>query len=170
MKTRIAVTPAAAYSGSIGQLWQAMRGMDIGALENLDDSRWHIPQSEGMRVPAVIFADRPLIEAMDDKVREQISNVARLPGIVGSAMAMPDAHWGYGFPIGGVAAMGTSSYVLAGTVAAERLSLSSACHGAGRAMSRHQAMRKWSGRQVVDESAVRRNGASPRKRRVHTRT
>ncbi len=57
-----------------------------------------------MRVPAIIFADRPLIEAMDEKVREQISNVARLPGIVGAALAMPDAHWGYGFPIGGVAA------------------------------------------------------------------
>ena len=57
-----------------------------------------------MRVPAVIYADEALIKSMDDKVREQICNVAMLPGIVEAAYAMPDAHWGYGFPIGGVAA------------------------------------------------------------------
>lgn len=57
-----------------------------------------------MRVPAVIYADESLIKSMDDKVREQICNVAMLPGIVDAAYAMPDAHWGYGFPIGGVAA------------------------------------------------------------------
>jgi len=57
-----------------------------------------------MNVPAVIYADSPLINRMDDKVYEQITNVARLPGIVTAAYAMPDAHWGYGFPIGGVAA------------------------------------------------------------------
>jgi tRNA-splicing ligase RtcB len=57
-----------------------------------------------MRVPAVIYADEPLLRAMDDKVLEQITNVATLPGIVGKAWVMPDAHWGYGFPIGGVAA------------------------------------------------------------------
>jgi tRNA-splicing ligase RtcB len=57
-----------------------------------------------MRVPAVIYGDRQLIEAMDHKVFEQLSNVATLPGIQQAAYAMPDAHWGYGFPIGGVAA------------------------------------------------------------------
>jgi len=57
-----------------------------------------------MRVPAVIYADAGLLESMDQKVYEQITNVASLPGIVGAAYAMPDAHWGYGFPIGGVAA------------------------------------------------------------------
>jgi tRNA-splicing ligase RtcB len=57
-----------------------------------------------MHVPAVIFASRELIEAMDDKVYQQVTNVARLPGIVRASYAMPDAHWGYGFPIGGVAA------------------------------------------------------------------
>ena len=50
------------------------------------------------------FAEEELIDGMDDKVAEQISNVASLPGIVEAAYAMPDAHWGYGFPIGGVAA------------------------------------------------------------------
>ena len=57
-----------------------------------------------MRVPAVIYADETLIRAMDSKVYEQVTNVATLPGIVQAAYAMPDAHWGYGFPIGGVAA------------------------------------------------------------------
>jgi tRNA-splicing ligase RtcB len=57
-----------------------------------------------MRVPAVIYADEGLIRDMDSKVSEQICNVAGLPGIVQAAYAMPDAHWGYGFPIGGVAA------------------------------------------------------------------
>jgi tRNA-splicing ligase RtcB len=57
-----------------------------------------------MRVPAIIFASEALLSDMDEKVLEQICNVAMLPGIVKAAYAMPDAHWGYGFPIGGVAA------------------------------------------------------------------
>src|SRR5512141_186531 len=57
-----------------------------------------------MRVPAIIYADESLIRDMDDKVYEQAANVATLPGIVQASYAMPDAHWGYGFPIGGVAA------------------------------------------------------------------
>jgi tRNA-splicing ligase RtcB len=78
--------------------------MDTGKLEQLDETRWRIPVTGSMRVPAIIFADRDLIEDMDEKVREQICNVCCLPGIVNSALVMPDAHWGYGFPIGGVAA------------------------------------------------------------------
>jgi tRNA-splicing ligase RtcB len=78
--------------------------MDTSNLQQLDENRWRVPATGNMRVPAVIFADRDLIEDMDDKVLEQISNVCRLPGIVSSALVMPDAHWGYGFPIGGVAA------------------------------------------------------------------
>jgi tRNA-splicing ligase RtcB len=57
-----------------------------------------------MRVPGVIYASESLIRDMDEKVREQVSNVATLPGIQRASYAMPDAHWGYGFPIGGVAA------------------------------------------------------------------
>jgi tRNA-splicing ligase RtcB (3'-phosphate/5'-hydroxy nucleic acid ligase) len=57
-----------------------------------------------MRVPAIIYADEGLLRDIDDKVYEQAANVATLPGIVGASYAMPDAHWGYGFPIGGVAA------------------------------------------------------------------
>jgi tRNA-splicing ligase RtcB len=65
---------------------------------------WRAEPSGAMRVPAVIYADDALLQQMDDKVFEQVANVATLPGIVGAAYAMPDAHWGYGFPIGGVAA------------------------------------------------------------------
>ncbi|MDQ7250508.1 RtcB family protein [Dongia sedimenti] len=65
---------------------------------------WRAEPSGAMRVPAIIYADDALMLAMDDKVFDQVTNVAMLPGIVGAAYAMPDAHWGYGFPIGGVAA------------------------------------------------------------------
>jgi tRNA-splicing ligase RtcB len=78
--------------------------MNIEQLKQVSDFEWHITPSGKMRVPAVIYADRALIAEMDDKVHEQIANVATLPGIVQAAYAMPDAHWGYGFPIGGVAA------------------------------------------------------------------
>jgi tRNA-splicing ligase RtcB len=65
---------------------------------------WEIPQQGKMRVPAILYADQQLIDGMDAKVFEQAINVASLPGIVQASYAMPDAHWGYGFPIGGVAA------------------------------------------------------------------
>ena len=65
---------------------------------------WEIPAQGAMRVPAVIFAGQALVRDMEDKVFEQAANVATLPGIVKASYAMPDAHWGYGFPIGGVAA------------------------------------------------------------------
>jgi tRNA-splicing ligase RtcB len=66
---------------------------------------WTVPPRAGeRRAPVVLFGTRQLLATMDDKVLEQLTNVARLPGLVGAAMAMPDAHWGYGFPIGGVAA------------------------------------------------------------------
>ena len=78
--------------------------MDTGRLSRIGDCAWRIEPSGPMRVPGVIYADEALVRAMDDKVREQIVNVASLPGIVQASYAMPDAHWGYGFPIGGVAA------------------------------------------------------------------
>ena len=65
---------------------------------------WRIAPRGEMRVPAIIYADRELLAEMDAKVFEQLANVATLPGIQDAAYAMPDAHWGYGFPIGGVAA------------------------------------------------------------------
>ncbi|HSH41719.1 MAG TPA: RtcB family protein, partial [Arenicellales bacterium] len=78
--------------------------MDLTLFERESDYTWRIPVRDRMRVPAIIYADEALIRDMDDKVLEQLTNVASLPGIVGPACAMPDAHWGYGFPIGGVAA------------------------------------------------------------------
>ena len=74
------------------------------ALREIEPNVWEVPAAGAMRVPGRIFASRKLIDALDEKVREQIANVASLPGIVGASFAMPDAHWGYGFPIGGVAA------------------------------------------------------------------
>jgi tRNA-splicing ligase RtcB (3'-phosphate/5'-hydroxy nucleic acid ligase) len=78
--------------------------MDIKLLQRVDDWKWRIQPRDGMLVPGVIFADEALLRDMDHKVYEQVTNVARLPGIVNASYAMPDAHWGYGFPIGGVAA------------------------------------------------------------------
>lgn len=78
--------------------------MDPSRFTRLSDYAWQVEPFGAMRVPAVIFADEALLRAMDDKVFEQATNVAALPGIVKAAYAMPDAHWGYGFPIGGVAA------------------------------------------------------------------
>jgi tRNA-splicing ligase RtcB len=78
--------------------------VDTSTLTRISDYEWRIEPQGDMRVPGILFASRGLIEAMDEKVREQVSNVAALPGIVTASFAMPDAHWGYGFPIGGVAA------------------------------------------------------------------
>ncbi|GAB4176141.1 MAG: RtcB family protein [Rhodocyclaceae bacterium] len=78
--------------------------MDASRLERISDFAWRLPRSGRMRVPGILYADAALMREMDDKVLEQIANVAALPGIVEAAYAMPDAHWGYGFPIGGVAA------------------------------------------------------------------
>ena len=73
----------------------------------LEPSVWEVPVGyvEGMRVPGVVYASEPLFQhALADRAVEQVANVATLPGIVRAAYAMPDIHWGYGFPIGGVAA------------------------------------------------------------------
>jgi len=78
--------------------------MELAKLERVSDFEWHIEPRGRMSVPAVIYGGERLVEAMDDKVFEQVTNVAALPGIVKASYAMPDAHWGYGFPIGGVAA------------------------------------------------------------------
>ena len=78
--------------------------MDPSSLKPRGPCGWEIPRQGDMRVPAVIYASEALVREMDEKVREQAENVARLPGIVSASYAMPDAHWGYGFPIGGVAA------------------------------------------------------------------
>jgi tRNA-splicing ligase RtcB len=75
---------------------------------------WEIPISAkpGMRVPARLYSSDRLIDSFDQGVFDQITNVASLPGIVGQALCMPDGHWGYGFPIGGVAAFSTTDGVI----------------------------------------------------------
>ena len=79
--------------------------MDLTRISALDSWSWTVPRAaDETRHEVKLYGSRELLETMDDKVLEQITNVARLPGLVGAAMTMPDAHWGYGFPIGGVAA------------------------------------------------------------------
>lgn len=78
--------------------------MDTSLLKRESDFEWHVPQTGKMKVPGIIYATEALIRDMDNKVHEQMTNVAMLPGIQKASFAMPDAHWGYGFPIGGVAA------------------------------------------------------------------
>src|SRR2546422_11090917 len=73
-------------------------------VERIDDYRWRIPRQGGMRTEGLIFADDQLMRDLEgDQAAQQVAKVAHLPGIVGPAIAMPGIHWGYGFPIGGVA-------------------------------------------------------------------
>jgi len=76
------------------------------SLKKIDDYRWEIPKSEGMRVPGVLYVDEEMLRIVEkDRTPLQVKNVAYLPGIIKYSLAMPDMHWGYGFCIGGVAAM-----------------------------------------------------------------
>jgi len=78
--------------------------VDLSLLKRRGEHEWVIEPRGKMRVPGVLFASEALVRAMDHKVYEQVTNVATLPGIRTASMAMPDAHWGYGFAVGGVAA------------------------------------------------------------------
>jgi tRNA-splicing ligase RtcB len=84
-------------------------------LNKIDDYRWEIPQSykAGMKVPGLIYADEAMLAHIrEEEALEQVANVAFLPGIISRSLAMPDIHWGYGFPIGGVAATRVSDGVI----------------------------------------------------------
>ncbi len=82
-------------------------------LNRLEETLWEIPRQGGMRVPGRIYASEKLIAGLrSDNSLKQVMNVAHLPGIVGYSLAMPDIHWGYGFPIGGVAAVGVDDGVI----------------------------------------------------------
>jgi tRNA-splicing ligase RtcB len=75
-------------------------------VERIDDFRWRIPRHGGMRVDGIVYADERMMAGLrGEESLQQVCNVAHLPGILGASLAMPDIHWGYGFPIGGVAAM-----------------------------------------------------------------
>ncbi|MFW6049830.1 MAG: RtcB family protein [Myxococcota bacterium] len=82
-------------------------------LEKIDAYRWQIPREGPMRVPGLVYATTAMIDSIrSDQSLRQVANVAALPGIVGHSIAMPDIHWGYGFPIGGVAAFDEHEGVL----------------------------------------------------------
>jgi len=86
-----------------------------GPLERIDEFRWRIPSGykPEMRTDGIIFAtDEMIRQIRADQAPEQVANVACLPGLVGPSLAMPDIHWGYGFPIGGVAAMDAETGVV----------------------------------------------------------
>ena len=79
--------------------------MNLQQLQQVQPYLWSLPRAANEnRSEVLLYGSAPLLESMDDKVLEQIADVDSLPGLVGAAMTMPDAHWGYGFPIGGVAA------------------------------------------------------------------
>src|SRR5262245_18428294 len=88
--------------------------MDVRRWKQAGEMEWHLPPAGAMRVPGILYATAELLADMDDKVGEQVRNVASLPGIVRASYAMPDAHWGYGFPIGGVAAFDPEEGVVSG--------------------------------------------------------
>lgn len=84
-------------------------------LKRIDEFRWRLPKSyqDGMNTDGMVFADDRVMELIDqDEAIKQVANVACLPGIVGSSLAMPDIHWGYGFPVGGVAAFDVNDGVI----------------------------------------------------------
>ncbi|HEY2955904.1 MAG TPA: RtcB family protein [Candidatus Eisenbacteria bacterium] len=82
-----------------------MSAVTFAGVVQLDEFRWMLPKEGGMRVPGVLIADRPLLEKMlSDRTPDQVRNAAHLPGILEASIAMPDAHWGYGLPVGGVVA------------------------------------------------------------------
>ncbi|MFH0948428.1 MAG: RtcB family protein [Elusimicrobiota bacterium] len=82
-------------------------------LKKVDDYRWKIEKTGSMKTEGLIFASEKMVSAIcNDNAYQQVSNVASLPGIIGKSLAMPDIHWGYGFPIGGVAAFGLDDGVI----------------------------------------------------------
>lgn len=82
-------------------------------IERIDDTRWRLPRTGKMLVDGIVYAsDKMMRELRDDQCLQQVVNVAHLPGILNASLAMPDIHWGYGFPIGGVAAMDAEEGVI----------------------------------------------------------
>ena len=98
--------------------------MDSSRFEKLSDNTWRIEPFGAIRVPAIIYPSESLLGEMDDKVFAQVANVAMLPGILQASYAMPDAHWGYGFPIGGVAAFDADA---GGVVSADGVGFDVSC-------------------------------------------
>jgi tRNA-splicing ligase RtcB len=90
-----------------------MAGQETIDIRRIDEFRWRIARQGKMRVDGLVYADAEMVtDIRRDQSLLQVANVATLPGIVGKSIAMPDIHWGYGFPIGGVAAFDTESGVV----------------------------------------------------------
>jgi tRNA-splicing ligase RtcB (3'-phosphate/5'-hydroxy nucleic acid ligase) len=82
-------------------------------IQKIDDWRWRIPREGKMRTEGLVYADEKMMKDIrTDQSLSQVVHVATLPGIVGKSMAMPDIHWGYGFPIGGVAAFDVNTGII----------------------------------------------------------
>ena len=82
-------------------------------IQKIDEWRWRIPREGTMRTEGLVYADEKMMKDIrTDQSLSQVVNVATLPGIVGNSMAMPDVHWGYGFPIGGVAAFDVTTGII----------------------------------------------------------
>ncbi|MBP1742006.1 MAG: hypothetical protein H6Q48_4299 [Deltaproteobacteria bacterium] len=82
-------------------------------IQKIDEWRWRIPREGTMRTEGLVYADEKMMKDIrTDQSLSQVVNVATLPGIVGNSMAMPDIHWGYGFPIGGVAAFDVTTGII----------------------------------------------------------
>src|SRR5213593_4533765 len=99
----------------VGAFLDAMGDGWNGPLNKVDAFRYEIPRSykPGMRTNGLVFIDESMVPQLrQDQAPEQVANVATMPGILGAAMAMPDIHWGYGFPIGGVAAFDYNAGVI----------------------------------------------------------
>lgn len=82
-------------------------------LKKIDEYRWEVPKSGNMRVPGIVYTSAAMLKSIrQEEALKQVANVATLPGILNASLAMPDIHWGYGFPIGGVAAFDWESGVI----------------------------------------------------------
>jgi tRNA-splicing ligase RtcB len=102
---RIAVFPEGETRDYQDERARAMGAEEKIKVQKIDDYRWRIPREGKMRTDGIIYSDEKMLANIrKDQSLVQVTNVAWLPGIVGHSLAMPDIHWGYGFPIGGVAA------------------------------------------------------------------
>ena len=95
--------PQVFWEGGLGETLFSQKKVSpkMLTLQKIDQYRWQLPRQGGMRTEGIVYADQGLLRGMDQGVLAQLEGVASLPGIVGPALAMPDAHQGYGFPIGG---------------------------------------------------------------------
>lgn len=90
-----------------------MSGSPQIKIQRVDDWRWRVPREGKMRTEGLVYADEKMMKSIQrDQSLLQVANVATLPGIVGKSLAMPDIHWGYGFPIGGVAAFDVATGIV----------------------------------------------------------